>query len=110
MGVEFRLVNKSKHEKFDLGRGSWHQLFGREIPGFTISEIADSAEDLAVLIHVVLEPRGTTFERCQEIAHMVWNWAQGSKIYFGDDCTGVYDESREDIDIRCPITGSVYPS
>lgn len=43
MGVEYRLVNKSKHEKFDLGRGDWCQLFGRENPGFTISEIAESA-------------------------------------------------------------------
>lgn len=108
MGVEYKLVSTKTKEKFDLGRGTWWDVFSK-CTKLNILEIAESKDDFRVMVEWVLEKKEYTPEESNIVADKIWDWCQSKEFYFGDDCTDVYDENKQEIyHYDCRETGSVY--
>lgn len=94
MGMDYKLVSVKTKENFNLGRGPWWELFS----GGKKFSMTESKDDFKILVEVALKEKDYTPEESHVIADKIWDWCQGKELYFGNDCDGVFDENREEID------------
>ena len=96
MSTNYKLLCRKTKEKFDLGRGCWFELFQGQIP-FEISQLFNTADDLKELISLALVDSDYDSDYKNMVGQRIWDWGQGKTLYFGNDCSDIFDEHQEEL-------------
>lgn len=108
VGVEYKLADKVKKEKFDLGRGNWGAIFDT-CKFIDIRSTYKNQSELSEYIELALKGRDCDNTYIKMITKRLWDWSEGRTLFFGNDCADIFDEKEEMLLIwEYKETGTVY--